>query len=290
MQTFFGPLLLLATSGAFATVSFPEPTRGHVAPPTHTAGGSIRKASKATAGGRPVLKPATTPPAPFAKNIVLVHGALVDGSGWQKVFAILTKDGYHVSIVQNPLTSLDDDVLMTKRVLDQQDRPTVLVGHSYGGTVITVAGTHPNVTTLVYLAAFQPEKGESTADLFATMPLVTAGGTKSTGDHFSFFPADKFAPIVAADVPKDQADFMAASQVYVADACTTTKASAAAWHDKPSYGLVATDDKAVNPALERFMYKRSGTKTTEVKSSHMVYISHPQVVAALIEEAAHRVN
>lgn len=292
MKIYFSSLLVLAASSAFAAASFSASPGGYVAPSTHTAGGPVAKATLATRVGRPGLPrtAAATPPRPIIKNIVLVHGALVDGSGWRAVYEILIKHGYHVSIVQNPLTSLDDDVAMTRRVLDQQDGPTVLVGHSYGGTVITVAGTHPKVTALVYLAAFQPERGESTGDLFARMPLAPRAHTKSAGDHFSFLPADQFAYFSAADVPKAQTDFMAASQVYVADACTLSKASAAAWHDKPSYGLITTDDRSVNPELQRFMYKRSGAKTREVKSSHVVYISHPQVAAALIEEAAHQVK
>ncbi len=202
MKNFPISLALLAALGSFV----PTAVAGRRAPGTH-------------------LSP---PAAPATKNIVLVHGALVDGSGWQKVYEILTKDGYHVSIVQNPLTSLDDDVAMTKRVLDQQDGPTVLVGHSYGGTVITVAGTDPKVKALVYVAALQPEKGESSADLTSARPPAVPFGMKATSDYFYHLAAETFAGVVGADLPKSQTDFMAAAQVYTAGACFGTKAAAAA--------------------------------------------------------------
>jgi pimeloyl-ACP methyl ester carboxylesterase len=219
-----------------------------------------------------------------ASTIVLVHGALVDGSSWRGVYEILRKDGYRVSIVQEPLTSLDDDVAATKRVLDLQDGPVVLVGHSYGGTVITVAGADPKVKALVYVAALQPDVGESTGDLAGRMP-PQANDIKSASDGFLYLDAAKFGANFP-DVPKAQAGFMAVSQVPVSAAAFAQKVSVAAWHDKPSYAIVATEDRQLNPELARWMYKRSGAEITEVRASHLVYVSHSRAVAKVIEQAA----
>jgi pimeloyl-ACP methyl ester carboxylesterase len=224
-----------------------------------------------------------------ASNIVIVHGALVDASGWRAVYEILKKDGYRVSIVQEPLTSLDEDVAATKRILDLQDGPVVLVGHSYGGTIITVAGADPKVKALVYVTALQPDAGESTADLARSMPSPS-NDIKSTKDGYLYLDPPKFAADFAADLPKAQVEFMAAAQMPVSVAAFEAKVSVAAWHDKPSYGIVATQDRAGSPDLERWMYKRSGAKVTEIKASHAVYISQPRAVAKVIEQGARAVK
>ncbi|HKX08747.1 MAG TPA: alpha/beta hydrolase [Stellaceae bacterium] len=221
-----------------------------------------------------------------ATNIVLVHGALVDGSSWRGVYEILRKDGYRVSIVQEPLTSLDDDVAATKRVLDLQDGPVVLVGHSYGGTIITVAGADPKVKALVYVAALQPDAGESTGELASRMPPASPNNDiKSTTDGYLYLDRSKFADYFP-DLPKAQAAFMAASQVPVAGAAFGAKVTVAAWHDKPSYAILATHDRQLSPDLAHWMYKRSGAAVTEIKASHLVYVSQPRAVAKMIEQAA----
>jgi pimeloyl-ACP methyl ester carboxylesterase len=225
------------------------------------------------------------------KNIVLVHGAIADGSGWRGVYDILIKDGYRVSVVQQPLTGLVDDVAATKRVIDQQDGPVILVGHSYGGTIITVAGADPKVRALVYVAALQPDVGETTNQLAASMPgAVPSSDLKPARDGFIFVDSTKFAADVAADLPPAQAKYMANAQMPVAVAAFDAPVSVAAWRDKPSYGIVATADRALNPMLARWMYKRSGAKMTEIKASHLVYISHPGEVASVIESAARSVR
>ena len=221
------------------------------------------------------------------KNIVLVHGALTDGSSWRGVYDILTKDGYHVSIVQQPLTGLAEDVAATTRVIDQQDGPVILVGHSYGGTIITVAGADPKVRALVYVAALQPDLGESTNQLSASAPgTVPISDLKSSKDGFVFVDPAKFAADVAADLPRAQAEFIANSQMPVAAAAFDAPVTVAAWHDKPSYAILATEDRELSPILARRMYTRSGAKTTEIKASHLVYISQPRAVASVIEKAA----
>ncbi len=221
------------------------------------------------------------------KNIVLVHGADNDGSAWRAVYDILKKDGYHVSVVQEPLTGLSDDVAATQRVIDQQDGPVILVGHSYGGTIITVAGADPKVRALVYVAALQPDVGETTNQLAASIPgEVPSSDLKLTKDGFIFIDPNKYAADVATDLPPAQAEFMANSQMPVAAAAFDAPVTVAAWHDKPSYGIVATEDRALNPKLARWMYKRSGAKTTEIKANHLVYISQPDAVARVIETAA----
>jgi pimeloyl-ACP methyl ester carboxylesterase len=230
---------------------------------------------------------AQVPSADSAKNVVVVHGALADGSGWKSVSDILTRDGYKVTIVQEPETTLADDVAATQRVLDQQDGPTILVGHSYGGTVITQAGGDPKVKALVYVAAVVPEVGESTAQLAMSIPAAS-NDIHPTHDGFLMLDPAKFPEDFAADVPLPVANFMARSQVLVAGAAFTAPVTSAAWHDKPSYGVVPTADRILNPKLERSLYKRANAKVTEVKgSSHAVFLSHPRVVADVIEQAAH---
>ena len=235
---------------------------------------------------------ATTLAAPAwseAKNIVLVHGALVDGSGWRLVYDILKRDGYNVSIVQQALTSLDADVAATERVLDVQEGNVVLVGHSYGGTVISVAGTDPKVKALVYVAALQPDEGERTGELVATMPGMN-NDLKTTADKYLYLDPVKFPADFGADLPSDLTEFMAVSQMPVSLDAFTAKLPKVAWHDKPSYGIVATEDMTLNPDLQRFMYKRSGAEVTEVKASHALYMSQPQAVADVIKKAAHAVK
>ena len=242
----------------------------------------------ATAAAAPGLAlPARSAELGPVRNVVLVHGANTDGSGWRGVYEILRKDGYHVSVVQQPLTGLSDDVAATKRVIDQQDGPVILVGHSYGGTIITVAGADPKVRALVYVAALQPDVGESTNQLAASIPGEIPGGDiNATKDGFLFIDPAKFAADVANDLPPGQADYMANAQMPVAAAAFDARVPIAAWHEKPSFGIIATADRALNPLLARWMYKRSGTRISEVKANHLVYISHPDVVAQVIERAA----
>ncbi|HLH96532.1 MAG TPA: alpha/beta hydrolase [Xanthobacteraceae bacterium] len=223
----------------------------------------------------------------IVKNIVLVHGANNDGSAWRGVYDILTKDGYRVSVVQQPLTGLADDVAATKRVIDRQEGRVILVGHSYGGTIITVAGAEPKVRALVYVAAMQPDVGETTNKLAASMPGTVPGSDFTpTNDGFIFIDPAKFPADVAADLPPAQAKFMANSQMPIAAAAFDAPVTVAAWRDKPSYGIIATADRALNPKLAHWMYKRSGAQITEINGSHLVYVSHPGEVASVIEKAA----
>jgi len=218
-------------------------------------------------------------------NVVIVHGAFADGSGWRDVFDILVKDGYAVSVVQVPLTSLADDVAATKRVLDLQPGPTLLVGHSYGGVVVTVAGNAPNVVGLVYIAAFIPDVGESAVDLLSQAPAANED-MRATKDDFLYLDPAAFPADFAADVPPAQATFMAHSQPMLAKAAGGAPVTAAAWRQKKSWALVATLDHNINPDLERSMAKRAGSETIEVPGSHAVYLSKPNEVARLIEQAA----
>ena len=221
------------------------------------------------------------------KNVVLVHGGFVDGSGWQGVYDVLKKDGYNVSIVQNPTTSLADDVAVTKRMLAAQDGPAILVGHSYGGVVITEAGTDPKVAGLVYIAAFAPDKGESVSALIKNPPPgAPVPPILPPQDGFLFLDRTKFRASFAADVNEDAAAFMADSQVPWAVAALDGAISEPAWKAKPSWYLVATEDKMIPVAAQRMMAKRAGAKTVDQAGSHAVYVSQPAAVAALIEQAA----
>jgi pimeloyl-ACP methyl ester carboxylesterase len=231
----------------------------------------------------------SAPPPTPAVNIVLVHGALIDGSSWRGVYNVLTRDGYHVSIVQQPLTGLDEDVAATKRVLDQQDGPVILVGHSYGGSIITVAGNDPKVKALVYVAAIQPDIGETSAEVAPPAPSAS-NDLKPTKDGYVFLDPAKFAVDFGADLPKAQAEFMAHAQMPVSGAAFNAKLTAAAWHDKPSYFVIATQDRELIPEIARRMAKRAGSKVTEIKASHAVLISHPRAVARVIEAAARAVK
>lgn len=221
-------------------------------------------------------------------NIVLVHGAFANASGWGRVISILESDGYHVSAVENPLSSLEADVATTKRVVDAQTGPTVLVGHSYGGSVISGAAVGaPNVKALVYVAAFIPEAGESLGQLterFTPPALIPALVPDSAG--FLFIDREKFHSVFCADLPEAEARIMAASQKPLHNSAFAVTHSAVAWHDLPSYYIQASDDLAINPELERFMAERAGAKLTEIQASHVVFLTHPEAVAKVIAEAA----
>src|SRR6267142_2011170 len=220
-------------------------------------------------------------------SIVLVHGGFVDGSGWEDVYKVLKKDGYNVAVVQNPTLSLADDVAATKRVIAQQKGPVVLVGHSYGGVVITEAGNDPKVTRLVYIAAFAPDKGESVAALIKDpVPGAPVPPILPPQDGYLSLDSAKFAASFAADLPKAKADFMANSQVPWGLDALNGAISEPAWKTKPSWYLVATDDKMIPPPAQQFMSKRAGSTVVEVKGSHAVYVSKPEEVAALIRKAA----
>jgi len=223
------------------------------------------------------------------RNIVLVHGAWADGSGWRGVYDILVKDGFNVTIVQEPLTSFQEDVAATKRVIALQDGPCILVAHSYGGSVITEAGTDASVAGLVYIAAHMPDAGESEADDGKRFPsdLSKSTAIKKTTDGFDYLDPAQFRDYFAADLSAEQAAFMARSQVLINDANFHAVISTAAWRSKPSWMLVAGADRTINPDLERWYATRANSHKVEVVgASHSVYVSRPSEVAALIEDAA----
>lgn len=219
--------------------------------------------------------------------IALVHGGFVDGSGWEDVYRILSKDGYDVRIVQNPTTSLADDVAATKRVLAEQKAPVILVGHSYGGVVITEAGNDPSVAALVYIAAFAPDRGESVGSLIKDPP-PGAPVPPILPPQQGFLELDraKFAASFAADVAPEKAEFMANSQVPWGLDALNGAVTQPAWKSKPSWYLVATDDHMIPPPAQRVMSKRAGSTVVEVKGSHAVYVSQPEAVAQIIKNAA----
>ncbi|MQB39356.1 alpha/beta hydrolase [Agrobacterium tumefaciens] len=220
------------------------------------------------------------------KNIVIVHGALADGSAWRRTTEILQSRGFNVTIVQEPITSLADDVAATNRVLDLQQGPSLLVGHSYGGMVISESGNRPDVAGLVYVAAFQPEKGESLLDLAGSKPPA-GNGIKPTKDGaFLYLDPAVFGQDFAGDLPHEDATFMARSQVFAAKAAFAAKAGEPAWETKKSWSIVATQDRSINPDLERDMAKRAGSAVTEIAASHAVFASQPDKVADVIEQAA----
>ena len=219
--------------------------------------------------------------------IVLVHGGFVDGSGWEDVYRILKKDGHRVSIVQNPTTSLADDVAATRRVIAEQEGPVILVGHSYGGVVITEAGNDPSVAGLVYIAAFAPDRGESVAALIKDpAPGAPVPPILPPQQGFLLLENTKFAASFAADVAPEKAEFMANSQVPWGVVALNGAVTQPAWKSKPSWYLVATEDRMIPPPAQRFMSKRAGSSVVEVKGSHAVYVSQPEAVADLIKKAA----
>jgi pimeloyl-ACP methyl ester carboxylesterase len=226
-----------------------------------------------------------------ARNVVLVHGGFVDGSGWQGVYDALTADGHRVAVVQNPTLSLEGDAAATRLVIDALDAPVVLVGHSYGGAVITEAGVHDKVAALVYVSAFAPDKGESVNSLIGGFP---AGGPQPPilppRDGFLFLDRDKFHASFAADVPAGQAAFMADSQVPWGVDATAQTITNPAWRIKPSWYLLTTEDHMIPPSAQRAMSERAGASVTEAQGSHAAYVSQPAVVAALIREAAAAVS
>ncbi|MEV0283654.1 alpha/beta hydrolase [Kribbella sp. NPDC050820] len=225
------------------------------------------------------------------KNVVLVHGGFVDGSGWQGVYDQLTQDGYRVAVVQNPTISLAGDVAATEAVLDELEEPAILVGHSYGGVVVTEAGNHPNVAAVVYIAAFAPDKGESVNTLIADPPPgAPVPPILPPKNGFLFLDREQFAASFAGDLPPQQAAFMADSQTpWGVDALGGT-VSEPAWRVKPSWYLVATDDRMIPPPAQRAMSERAGSTVTEVAGSHSVYVSQPAAVAAVIVQAAEGVS
>jgi len=220
-------------------------------------------------------------------NVVLVHGGFVDGSGWAAVFRILKDHGYNVHVVQNPTLSLADDAAVTKRAISAQSAPVLLVGHSYGGAVITEAGTDPKVAGLVYIAAFAPDKGESVSSLIKDPPSgAPVPPILPPQDGFLFLDKAKFHASFAADVDADPAAFMASSQVPWGVEALAGTITAPAWKTKPSWYLVTTEDKMIPPPAQRMMSKRAGSTVIELAGSHAIYVSQPKPVAAFIERAA----
>jgi pimeloyl-ACP methyl ester carboxylesterase len=238
-------------------------------------------------GGKEIIMEADSAPG----TVVLVHGGFVDGSGWQGVYDRLKKDGYKVAVVQNPTLSLEGDVAATNRVIDAQSEPVTLVGHSYGGAVITEAGTNPNVAALVYIAAFAPDKDESVNTLIADPPPdAPVPPILPPEDGFLYLDKEKFHDSFAGDVSDEEAAFMADSQVpWGVDALGGT-ISEPAWRSKPSWYLVATKDRMIPPPAQRQMSERAGSTVVEVEGSHAVYVSQPELVADLIERAASEVG
>jgi pimeloyl-ACP methyl ester carboxylesterase len=225
------------------------------------------------------------------RNVVLVHGGFVDGSGWSKVHKILKKDGYKVTVVQNPTTSLEEDVAVTRRAIEAQDGPVVLVGQSYGGAVVSEVGADPKVKSLAYIAAFAPDTGESVQSLISKPePGAPKPPMLPPKDGYVFLDRTKFAEAFAADVPTAEAEFMADSQVPWGVEAIGAKVTRPAWKTKPSWYLVATDDRMIPPPAQRMMAKRAGATVTEVPGSHAIYVSKPEAVAKLIEQAAGSVH
>jgi pimeloyl-ACP methyl ester carboxylesterase len=219
------------------------------------------------------------------KNVVLVHGAFADGSGWEAVASILKRDGYKVSVAQPPETSYADDQKYTKAAIDAMDGPVVLVGHSYGGSIITEAGNHPKVAALVYIAAFALDEGESCASIEQDVPQASKAFKPDANGNW-WIDEEQFAADFAADIPPEKAWFMAISQVPISTEAFTHKVTKPAWKTKPTWYMVAASDRSINPNQERMMAKRARAKTIEVNASHVAYMSHPQETAKLIEEAA----
>jgi pimeloyl-ACP methyl ester carboxylesterase len=219
------------------------------------------------------------------KNVVLVHGAFADGSGWEPVATLLKDDGYKVSVVQHPETSYAEDQKYTKAAIDAMDGQVVLVGHSYGGSVITEAGNHPKVSALVYIAAFALDEGESCASIEQALPQASKAFKPDSSGNW-WIEEEHFAADFAADISPEKAWFMSISQVPISTEAFTHKVTNPAWKHKPTWYMVATEDRSINPDQERMMAKRAKAKTVEVNASHVAYMSHPEAAAKLIEEAA----
>jgi pimeloyl-ACP methyl ester carboxylesterase len=225
------------------------------------------------------------------RNVVLVHGGFVDGSGWQGVYNVLKQDGYNVSVVQNPTLSLEGDVAATREIIDEQDGPVILVGHSYGGAVITEAGTDPNVAALVYIAAFAPDAGESVNTLIADPPPgAPVPPILPSKDGFLFLDREKFPASFAGDLPAEQAAFMADSQVPWGVNALAGSITSPAWRTKPSWYMITTEDRMIPPPAQHAMSERAGSTVTEVAASHSVYVSQPGAVANLIEQVSSAVS
>ncbi|TFW10395.1 alpha/beta hydrolase [Oxalobacteraceae bacterium OM1] len=233
----------------------------------------------------PVLASAAPPEPAGAKNIVIVPDAFVDGSGWRVVYDILYHKGYNVTVVHAPHSSLEDDVTATRKILFNQVGTVIVVGHGVGGSVISNAGTGGKVKALVYVAGLQPEVGENAAQLQASMP-APGYSVKTDWTGLKFFDKAKFHDDYAGDVKDNRTNFMAASQVPITHAYLYTPSTFAVWHEKRTYGVVATEDRVLSPELQRWMYQRAGSNVTEIKASHAVYISQPEEVAKVIELAA----
>src|SRR6266852_5397104 len=233
------------------------------------------------------LEPASAQSASKAaiKNVVLVHGAFADGSGWDAVAKILEKDGYTVSVAQPPETSYADDQKYTKAAIDAMGGPVVLVGHSYGGSIISEAGNDPNVAALVYIAAFALDEGESCASIETAVPQASKAFKPDSNGNW-WIEQDHFAADFAADIPPAESHYMAISQVPISTDSFTHKVTSPAWKNKPTSYMVASGDRSINPQQERMMAKRAKAKTVEVNASHVAYMSHPKETAKLIEEAA----
>src|SRR5271169_6713062 len=235
------------------------------------------------------VRVAVAAPPTGIKNVVLVHGAFADGSGWKAVAKIIEKDGYTVSIAQPPETSYADDQKYTKAAIDAMNGPVILVGHSYGGSIITEAGNHPRVGALVYVAAFALDEGESCGSIEQGLPQASKAFKPDSNGNW-WIEQEHFAADFAADIPKDKAAFMAVSQLPISTDAFTHKVTSPAWKTKPTWYMVATADRSINPEQERMMAKRAGATTVEVNSSHVAYMSHPRETAKLIEEAATRAH
>ena len=238
--------------------------------------------------GNALAQSATSPStAKAARNVVLVHGAFADGSGWRGVHDELTKRGYRVTIVQNPLTSLADDVAATTRAIARQDGPTVLVGHSWGGTVITEAGTDPKVTALVYVSALSPDAGETTSEQYTGYTTPPEFVIDTLPDGFGILKPETFKAGFAADASDADAAFLRDSQVPINMSAFGTKLTNAAWRTKPSWAVIGTEDKAFDQRMLQAMAKRIGASVTNVKASHALFMTQPGVIAEVIEQAAH---
>jgi pimeloyl-ACP methyl ester carboxylesterase len=248
----------------------------------------LAAAASLSLGAAPATAQDRTAATAPVKNVVLVHGGFVDGSGWMDVYKILKKDGYNVTIVQQPTRSLADDVAVTKRAIAAADGKVILVGHSYGGVIASEAGTDPKVAGIVYIAAFAPDTGESVSSLIANpAPGAPVPPILPPKDGYLYLDSAKFAASFAADVRPDFAQFMADSQLPWGLEALAGTVTAPAWKVKPSWYLVASDDRMIPPAAQRMMAARAGAKVTEVAGSHAVYVSKPGAVAAIIEDAAH---